>query len=100
MRNPKCYGTTHDERYHVTSIRTSQNKCCALIIDKRQLQRSLIAAHSGVLAMPDILETTDLEAQIEALISMASNCLRRQLEDIFSKAESAQDQSQDAVPST
>jgi hypothetical protein len=50
--------------------------------------------------MPDILETTDLEAQIEALISMASNCLRRQLEDIFSKAESAQDQSQDAVPST
>ena len=50
--------------------------------------------------MPDILETTDLEAQIEALISMASNCLRRQLEDIFRKAESAQDQSQDAVPST
>jgi hypothetical protein len=51
--------------------------------------------------MPDILETTDLEAQIEALISMASNCLRRQLEDIFrTKDESAQDQPQDAVPST
>jgi hypothetical protein len=50
--------------------------------------------------MPEILETTDLEAQIEALINLASDCLRRQLEDIFRKAESAQDQLQDAVPST
>ena len=50
--------------------------------------------------MSDILETTELEAQIEALISTASNCLRRQLEDIFKNAESAQDQSQDVVSST
>jgi hypothetical protein len=50
--------------------------------------------------MHDILDTTDLEAQIEALISLASNCLRRQLEDVFKKSESAQDQAQDAVPST
>jgi hypothetical protein len=50
--------------------------------------------------MPDILETIELESQIEALISLASDCLRRQLEDIFRKAESAQDQPQEAVPST
>ena len=50
--------------------------------------------------MSDIFETTELEAQIEALISTASNCLRRQLEDIFKNYESAQDQSQDAASST
>jgi hypothetical protein len=50
--------------------------------------------------MPDISEMKELEEQIEALISRASNCLRRQLEDIFKNAESAQDQSQDVVSST
>jgi membrane protein YdbS with pleckstrin-like domain len=47
--------------------------------------------------MPDTLETADLEAQIEALISRASDRLRRQLEDVRRNAENAHAQTQDAL---
>jgi len=40
-------------------------------------------------------ETACLEAQIEALISKASNLLRQQRDDVRPNAESAHDQAQD-----
>ena len=47
--------------------------------------------------MPDTSETADLATQIEALIRKASDCLRRQLEDVRRNAESTHHQAQDAV---
>jgi membrane protein YdbS with pleckstrin-like domain len=50
--------------------------------------------------MPDTSETACLEAQIEALISKASDRLRRQLDDVRRNAENANDQAQDALTET
>jgi hypothetical protein len=45
--------------------------------------------------MPDTTETACLEAQIEALISQASDLLRQQRDDVRRNAGSTHDQAQD-----
>jgi len=45
--------------------------------------------------MPDTPETADLDVLTEALISKASDHLRRQLDDVRQHAESAHHQAQD-----
>ena len=47
--------------------------------------------------MPDTPETAELERQIEALISKASDLLRRQRDDFRRSAAGAHDQEQDAL---
>jgi ElaB/YqjD/DUF883 family membrane-anchored ribosome-binding protein len=47
--------------------------------------------------MPDTAETAGLEAQIEALIRKASDCLRQQLDDIRRNADAEHDQVQEAM---
>jgi hypothetical protein len=41
--------------------------------------------------MPDITETANLDAQIDALIRKASDCLRKQLDDIRREAARARE---------
>jgi hypothetical protein len=47
--------------------------------------------------MPDTPERTDLERQIETLISKASDLLRRQRDDVRRNATGAHDREQDAL---
>lgn len=47
--------------------------------------------------MPDTPESADLERQIEALISKASDLLRRQRDDVRRSAPGAHDQEQDTL---
>jgi hypothetical protein len=49
----------------------------------------------GRVAMPDTSETAGLEAQIEALIRMASDRLRRQLDEVRRNAKTVHDQPQE-----
>jgi hypothetical protein len=49
------------------------------------------AASLGELRMPDITEPANLDAQIEALIRKASDCLRQQLDDVRRDAERARE---------
>jgi hypothetical protein len=58
---------------------------------RRNVRRNVI----GSVAMPDTSETAGLEAQIEALIRKASDCLRRQLDEVRRNTETAHDQPQE-----